>query len=227
MACTLPYGDRPLCEVSGPQGGLVATAVPCGGVPSLAPVVMVQEAAHDDATVAFLLAQALVAEQEAEEKAREAKELERFQEELAKRERVLLDEVESRRGSSDFSPLEYAAIRWAVYKQRGGFEDEEKEEEEEEAQEAEAANDEAEDDVVFGVWVLPDELRLSCLCASGRTIGIVGTVVCPRQLTEAPWIPRFTVSSSADHVRDVQGSRHVRGDSSCLSLSVCDTRRAL
>ena len=88
-----PPGERPapLCEVAGPQGGLVATAVPCGGVPSLAPVVMVQEAAHDDATVAFLLAQALVAEQEAEEKAREAKELERIQEELAKRERVLLD----------------------------------------------------------------------------------------------------------------------------------------
>ena len=70
---------------------------------------------------------------------------------------MLLDEVESRRGSSDFSPLEYAAIRWAVYKQQGrGFENEEKEEEEEEAQE------EAEDDVVFGVWVLLDEL----LCAS-------------------------------------------------------------
>ena len=57
----------PLLEVAGPQGGLGAPAYPCGGVPSLVPVIMVQEAAHDDATIAFLLSQTLLAEKEAKE----------------------------------------------------------------------------------------------------------------------------------------------------------------
>ena len=45
-------GMRPalLSEVAGPLGRLVALACPSGGVPALVPVVMVQVAAHDDAT---------------------------------------------------------------------------------------------------------------------------------------------------------------------------------
>ena len=64
-----PRGVRPapLSEVARLQGRWVAPACPCGGVPSLVPVVMVQEAAHDDATVSFLLSQTLSAEQEAKE----------------------------------------------------------------------------------------------------------------------------------------------------------------
>ena len=50
----------PLPEVAGPKGRLVAPACPLGGV-------MVQEAAHDDATVSNLLSQTLLAEQEAKE----------------------------------------------------------------------------------------------------------------------------------------------------------------
>ena len=46
------------------------------GVPPQSPVVMVQEAAHDDATIAFLLSQSLLAQQRAEEEAKEAQEVE-------------------------------------------------------------------------------------------------------------------------------------------------------
>ena len=61
-----PPGTRraPLSEVAGPQGRLVAPACPGGAVPTLAPVVMVQAAAHDDAAVSFLLSQALLAKKE-------------------------------------------------------------------------------------------------------------------------------------------------------------------
>ena len=53
-----PPGARPalLSEVARPQGRLVAPACPCGGVPSLVPVVMVQVAAHDDASLLPALA---------------------------------------------------------------------------------------------------------------------------------------------------------------------------
>ena len=42
-----------LSEALGPQGGLERAVCPCSRFPLLTPVVMVQEAAHDDATIAF------------------------------------------------------------------------------------------------------------------------------------------------------------------------------
>ena len=56
---------------------------------------------------------------------------------LATKEQQLQQEV--RRGSSDFSPLEYAAVRWCVYKRQL---EHKKEEEEEEAKEEEKTKDE-------------------------------------------------------------------------------------
>ena len=70
-----------LSDVRGPQEGLERAAGPRSGAPHLSPVVMVQEAAHDDKTVAFLLAQPLlerqkqeVAEKRREEEAKEVEE---------------------------------------------------------------------------------------------------------------------------------------------------------
>ena len=60
----------PLSEFAGPQGGLVAPSCPCGGVLSLVPVVIVQEAADDDTTIVFLLERAL-AEKQMEEEVKE------------------------------------------------------------------------------------------------------------------------------------------------------------
>ena len=48
----------------GPQGGLERAACPRSEAPLLSPVVMVQEAAHDDSTAAFLLTQSLRQRQE-------------------------------------------------------------------------------------------------------------------------------------------------------------------
>ena len=47
-----------------PQEGLERAICPRSGAPRVSPVVMVQEAAHDDWTVAFLLAQSLLERQE-------------------------------------------------------------------------------------------------------------------------------------------------------------------
>ena len=91
------------------------------GVPSLSPVVMVQEAAHDDATIAFLLSQSLLAQQRAEEEAREAQEV--VEADLASKEQRLLEELERH--------------RCPVVCGHDGLEEEAKEEEEEE--EAETA----------------------------------------------------------------------------------------
>ena len=74
---------------------------------------------QDSSTVQFiiLLLQAFAERKKKEEEEEEDKGQEVLEEKLATREHVLHEEVESRLGSSDFSPLEYAAIRWAVYKQ--------------------------------------------------------------------------------------------------------------
>ena len=97
----------PLSEVAGPLGRLVAPACPSGGVPALVPVVMVQEAAHDDATVSYLLSQTLLAEQE-------AKEVEELEAKLADREHRLLMSVSQLRGRFDlrdqFTRLETQVI---------------------------------------------------------------------------------------------------------------------
>ena len=78
----------PLSEVAGPQDRLVAPACPCGAVSSLVPVVMVQEAANDDATIFFLLSQTLTAQQRAAEE-REAKEVEELECDLVSKEQRL------------------------------------------------------------------------------------------------------------------------------------------
>ena len=88
-------------------------ACPSGGVPSLVAVVMVQEAAHDDATVAFLVSQTLLAE-------KEAKEVEELVADLAKREPKLLEELEWHRASfkrgDPGSRVEVAAAWWWLAK---------------------------------------------------------------------------------------------------------------
>ena len=70
--CGAPRGPKPplpgtrlasLSEVAAPQGRLVVPTCPCGGVSAVVPVVMMQVAAHDDATVSFLLSQALLAKE--------------------------------------------------------------------------------------------------------------------------------------------------------------------
>ena len=110
----------PLSEVAGPLGRLVAPACPSGGVPALVPVVMVQEAAHDDATVSYLLSQTLLAEQE-------AKEVEELEAKLADREHRLMTSIRELRGRYDprdqFTRLEtqvigWAGIKWEVEKEK-------------------------------------------------------------------------------------------------------------
>ena len=59
-----------LFDARGPQRGLECAACPQLGAPLLTPVVKVQAAAHDDATVAFLVAQSLPERQVLEVKAR-------------------------------------------------------------------------------------------------------------------------------------------------------------
>ena len=51
-------------DARGPQGGLERAACPRSEAPLLSPVVMVQEASHDDITAAFLLTQSLRQRQE-------------------------------------------------------------------------------------------------------------------------------------------------------------------
>ena len=80
---------------------------------SLSPVVMVQEAANDDATIAFLLSQALSAE-------KEVKEVEELVADLARKERRLREELEMLRTSpargARGSPVEVAAAWWSTAK---------------------------------------------------------------------------------------------------------------
>ena len=103
----------PLSEVAGPLGRLVAPACPSGGVPALVPVVMVQEAAHDDATVSYLLSQTLLAKQE-------AKEVEELEAKLADTEHRLMTSIRELRGRYDlrdqFARLETQVIGWAGIK---------------------------------------------------------------------------------------------------------------
>ena len=61
-------------DARGPQGGLERAACPRSEAPLLSPVVMVQEAAHDDITAAFLLTQSLRQRQEEVEDAATGKE---------------------------------------------------------------------------------------------------------------------------------------------------------
>ena len=94
--CKAPGGPKTATDgVKDRQGRLGAPACPCGGVPPPVPVVMVQEAAHDDATIAFLLSQTLLAEREA----KEAKEVEETVADLARKEPTLLEELERHRVS--------------------------------------------------------------------------------------------------------------------------------
>ena len=85
------------------------------------PVVTVQEAAHDDATVSYLLSQTLLAEQE-------AKEVEELEAKLVDREQRLLMSCRELRGRHDlrdqFTRLEtqvisWAGIKWEIDKKKG------------------------------------------------------------------------------------------------------------
>ena len=75
-------------DARGPKEELERAACPRSEAPLLSPVVMVQEAAHDDATIAFLLSQTLLAE-------KEAKEEEELVADLASKEQRLLVGVKS------------------------------------------------------------------------------------------------------------------------------------
>ena len=97
---------------------------------------MVQEAAHDDATIAFLLSQTLMAQQRAEE---EAKEVEVLEADLGSKEQRLLEEIERLRTSADRgargSHVEVAAAWWLKAKLAWRKRQRKKKEEEEEAEE--------------------------------------------------------------------------------------------
>ena len=104
-------GMRPalLSEVARPLGRLVVPACPSGGVLALVPLIMVQEAAHDDAS----LSQTVLAEQE-------AKVVEELETKLADREQRLLMSCRELRGRYDlrdqFMRLETQVIGWAGIK---------------------------------------------------------------------------------------------------------------
>ena len=107
----------PLSEVAGPLGRLVVPAF--GGVPALVPVVMVQEAAHDDATVSYLFSQ--LADQE-------AKKVEEFEAKLADREQRLLMSCGELRGRFDLRDqftrlltqvIGWAGIKWEIDNNKG------------------------------------------------------------------------------------------------------------
>ena len=101
---------------------------------------MVQEAAHDLVTVSHLLSQTLLAKQRAEEEAREAREVEELEADLASKEQQLLDEVErhqtSLTRSSRGSRVKVAALtaKLALGHELCGSSGKRKEEEEEESQ---------------------------------------------------------------------------------------------
>ena len=112
-----PPGMRPapLAEVAGPQGWPGTPSSPGAGVPSLAPPVLAGSAGEgvDSSALAFLATRALLDREEEEE----AEELRVLEEKVVTKEQRLLEEVENRRGTSEFSPLEYAAIRWCMARQ--------------------------------------------------------------------------------------------------------------
>ena len=91
------------------------------GVPRPTLVVMGQEAAHDDSTVAWLLAHSLT-ERQREEEAREAEEVRQSEEKVAEAESHLLEELEKFHGDASrpkkpqawaaLSSLEQAAVQW-------------------------------------------------------------------------------------------------------------------
>ena len=103
----------PLSEVAGPQGRWVVPACPCGGVPALVPVVMVQEAVHGDATVSYLLLQALLAEQEAKEVEELEAKLTRTEQRLMTLSGELREHAEVR---DRLSRLEMAVVTWVMTK---------------------------------------------------------------------------------------------------------------
>ena len=113
-----PHGDRSprgpwACAAAVSRGSRVD-----GGAPLLSPVVLLGGPAHDDATVKFLVMSALRRDEEERRRKQEEEELKALEVKLATKEQQLQQEVESRRGSSDFSPLEYAAVRWCVIKRQ-------------------------------------------------------------------------------------------------------------
>ena len=112
-----PPGMRPapLAEVAGPQVWPGTPSSPGAGVPSLAPPVLAGSAGEgvDSSALAFVATRALLDREEEEE----AEELRVLEEKVATKEQRLLEEVENRRGTSEFSPLEYAAIRWCMARQ--------------------------------------------------------------------------------------------------------------
>ena len=87
-------------------------ACPCSGVPLLERPAFVGEVAHDDATVSFLLSQALL-----------AREVEELEARVAVREQSLMVLVEELRGRADLpgqlSRLENATISWVSLKWEG------------------------------------------------------------------------------------------------------------
>ena len=106
--CTTPYGDRsslhrgcgravfPTQQVAATVGYVAAWA------PRLTPVVLVQDAALDDKTVAWLLERSLAERQREEEEAEEAEVVKKLEDDMALKESRLL---EGRCGPCDSSHL--------------------------------------------------------------------------------------------------------------------------
>ena len=78
----------------GSQRVAVTAGYVAARVPRLTPAVMWQEAAHDDSSVAWLLAHSLADRQREEEEAREAADLEPLEENVAVEELKLLEELD-------------------------------------------------------------------------------------------------------------------------------------
>ena len=107
-------GMRPerLPGALGPQEGLERAVCPCSRVPRLTPVVVQQDAAHDDKTVAWLLERSL-----AERQRRELVEVRRLEEVVVTRMQRLEAEVMQYAGRdrSRVSDLEKAAVTLVVH----------------------------------------------------------------------------------------------------------------
>ena len=161
-----PPGMRPgsLSDPGPPQQVAATVGYVAAGAPRLTPVVLVQDAALDDKTVAWLLERSLAEQQREEEEAVEAAVLAELEEKVAVAEGRLLVELQreraggsriSRQTCATLSRVEQLAVELRTCWSRGGEEEEEEEEEEE---------DETQEKLVGGRYFFaPLFLTVTCL----------------------------------------------------------------
>ena len=99
--------EKRLAPLSGGAGQQAAVTVGyvAAGIPCLTPVVIGQEAAQDDSTVAWLLARSLAERQREEKESKEAAELDQLEERLREVALELIREVERVRRPGDTTHL--------------------------------------------------------------------------------------------------------------------------